>query len=69
MADIELGVLGPGSADLTVVGVRSGATRVPLAFPGDQYLASVNYLNVDGFRDFAENEATIFNTKVDNDHR
>ena len=42
-ADIDLGVLGPGSSDLTVVGVRSGATRVPLAFPGDQFLASVNY--------------------------
>ncbi len=31
------------------------------------YVASVNYLNVDGFRDFAENEATIFNTKLDYD--
>jgi iron complex outermembrane receptor protein len=31
------------------------------------YLASVNYLNVDGFRDFAETEATVFNTKVNYD--
>jgi iron complex outermembrane receptor protein len=28
------------------------------------YLASVHYLNADGFRDFARTEATVFNTKL-----
>lgn len=29
------------------------------------YLASVHYLNVDGYRDFSESEATAFNTRVE----
>lgn len=31
------------------------------------YLASVQYMDVGGFRDFADAEATVFNTKVDYD--
>lgn len=31
------------------------------------YLGSVSYLNADGYRDFAESEATVFNTKLDYD--
>ena len=57
--------------ELRAMAGEYGTERYQLKASGQRdrlgYLASVNYLNVDGFRDFAENEATIFNTKVDYD--
>lgn len=45
---VTVGVIGSEESELVIVGVRSGSARVPLGFPGDQFLATVNYSPVKG---------------------